>query len=323
MKRKLYVFSLILMAAALLGAGFSRLTRAQNPAQPARDNANENAAFNYCGTRHPDEATAQLLEEHSRQWKTARESAGLEVARDPNVTTVTVNVYFHVIMDANGQGAVTDTQLAQQIDVLNASYSGATGAGTPMGSANTVFRFQLAPDNPIERTFNTNWFLAGQGSTYEREFKTALRRGTARDLNFYTNNTGGGNVGGWATFPWWYAGDPLMDGVVILYKATPGGALGPNYNEGDIGVHEVGHWVGLYHTFQGGCKGAGDSVDDTPFENRLQAAACPVGSDTCRNKPGLDPIENFMDYTYNTCQYRFSAGQATRADAQSAQYRGL
>jgi hypothetical protein len=64
-------------------------------------------------------------------------------------------------------------------------------------------------------------------------------------------------------------------------------------------------------------------VDDTPYEQRLQAAACPSGSDTCKSKPGLDPIENFMDYTYNTCQYRFTEGQAARADSQSAQYRGL
>ena len=39
--------------------------------------------------------------------------------------------------------------------------------------------------------------------------------------------------------------------------------------------------------------------------------------------PGTDPIHNFMDYTYNTCQWEFTKGQAARADEKSQVYRGL
>ena len=226
--------------------------------------------------------------------------------------SVTVHVWWHVIRNGTGlsNGDIPQSQIDAQMTVLNNSYSSATGG------ANTPFRFVL---DGVTRTTNSTWYTMSPGSSAERAAKTALRHGDARTLNIYSANPGGGLLG-WATFPWSYAGDPVNDGVVILYSSVPGGTAAP-YNLGDTATHEIGHWLGLYHTFQGGCNANNDYVSDTPAE-RSPAYGCPTGRNTCASA-GRDPIENFMDYTDDSCMYLFTAGQSTRMDSLCQTYRGL
>jgi hypothetical protein len=239
----------------------------------------------------------------------AAEEARFEAARAGKVSafraigSVTIPVWFHVINKGTGvsNGDITATMITNQMNVLNSAYS------------QTPFKFTLAGTT---RTTNSTWYTAGHGSSAESQMKNALRRGGPGTLNFYTNSPGGGLLG-WATFPSSYSSQPKMDGVVVLNTSLPGGTAAP-YNEGDTGTHEVGHWLGLYHTFQGGCTG-GDSVSDTPAESSA-AYGCPTGRDTCTTT-GLDPITNFMDYTDDSCMNRFSPLQSSRMDSQHATYR--
>lgn len=247
---------------------------------------------------HPSEEEQRAIEEdlEARKADLAREGFV------DDVTGGTINVYFHVISNGSA-GNVSDAMIASQLNVMNAAF-GQWG-----------WSFNLVATT---RTSNSTWYNSCATSSVESQMKNALRQGTADDLNIYSCNPSGGLLG-WATFPSSYASQPKMDGVVLLHSSLPGGSAAP-YNLGDTGTHEVGHWMGLYHTFQGGCNGSGDVVSDTPAE-RSPAYGCPVGRNSCRNKPGLDPIENFMDYTDDSCMDRFTAGQDARMDSMFTTYR--
>ena len=230
--------------------------------------------------------------------------------------SVEIPVYVHIITSGDSsQGNVTDEVIDEQVKVLNDAFAGResqAGIATP-------FFFTL---KGIDRTANDHWFNMtyneNQPTASELEAKTNLNHPNKGSLNIYT-------VGlitrpfGWGRYPWEQSKE--VDGIVIGYPTLPGGSA-YDYNLGDSAVHETGHWLGLYHTFQGGCYGAGDEVDDTPAE-AVPAFGCPDtdAPDTCPEIGGYDPTTNFMDYAYDQCMYEFTSDQVVRMDAMHFRWR--
>ncbi len=271
-----------------------------------------------CGTLHDPDEIRWVEENFHRFWRrdvhakkgggkgkpTPTPVPGPTPTPEPIIEGGVIPVHFHVIHDGDA-GKLTSAEITAQIDWLNAAYA-------PWG-----WSFELVS---TDYTDNPYWFGMTPDSTAEAEAKAALRLGGRNELNLYTANPSGGYLG-WATFPWWYDDDPTSDGVVVLYSTLPGGSAAP-YNEGDTATHEIGHWMGLYHTFQGGCAKDGDYVDDTEPE-ASPAYGCPEGRDSCKKSKLPDPIHNYMDYSDDSCMYEFTPGQDERIDLAYTYYRAI
>ena len=213
----------------------------------------------------------------------------------------TVPVYFHVVTDGS-IGALTGEQIADQIAVLNNTYGGGEGG------ARTGFTFVLAA---VTRTDNAKWFYSSIGGA-EHDMKRTLHQGGANALNFYS--TTAGPYLGWAYLPSIVdsPSQAYLDGVVVDWESglETSDTYAGRYDQGETGTHEVGHWLNLEHTFYNGCSTRGDFVADTPPE-KTPTSGCPEGQDTC-DAPGLDPIHNYMDYSFDSCYTEFTPGQAQR-----------
>ncbi|HYC88605.1 MAG TPA: zinc metalloprotease [Thermoanaerobaculia bacterium] len=254
-----------------------------------------------CGTRQLSDGEIAALEKSVARGQKGKSSA-------------VIPVWVHVISAGPGyeNGDVPETMIRAQMRVLNESFNGRTGG------VNSGFAFDLAG---ITRTTNAEWF-SQMGTNFGAELaaKTALRRGGPGTLNLYLVDASPWL--GWAYFPSILnTSDAILDGVIVDYRSVPGGPFAI-YSEGDTGTHEVGHWLALYHTFDGRCGKNGDFVADTAAEHS-PAFNCPVGRDSCVGaaNPGLDPITNFMDYSQDSCMYEFTAGQAARMQAAWTSFR--
>lgn len=244
-----------------------------------------------CASRDLSQEDRARVEKETAWHKGAEKASG------------TIDVVFHVVYkERRGvqTGNIPSSMINAQIDVLNAAYTG------------TGISFNL---KQVLRHKNNKYYTGCYNQ--DTRMKRAYAVDPANNLNIYTCQPSGG-VLGYAYLPSSFNESDDRHGVVLLDQSLPGGNASP-YNLGDTGTHEVGHYLGLEHTFQGGCSGSGDSVSDTPAEASA-AFGCPVGRDTCSGG-GADPIYNFMDYTDDSCMYEFTNGQKSRMDAQLATYK--
>ncbi len=242
---------------------------------------------------------------------------------DPAGGDFVVPVVVHVILnDTGSMGNIGHSQIVRQIEILNDDFAG-IGLGSEGSAERSGIRFVLAgldpdgvPTNGVTRSQNSSWFN-DQGDYWK-----TLAWDPNRFLNIYTNTTGGSSHGYVSNFPAaGFAGD-LDDRIVIDFTAfgedTP---IGPPYEIGRILTHEVGHYFGLFHTFEGGCETSschvsGDLICDTP-SHYLPTDGC-QGSAECGFDP---PVSNFMNYSDSACMSTFSPDQVRRMRCTAVTYR--
>jgi hypothetical protein len=240
------------------------------------------------------------------------------------VDTVTIPIVFHIVHTGAGEeNNISDEQIMSQFDVLNEEF------------ADSKIQFCMAsrdpdgePTNGITRTdysWNEEYVLngisngVGDGVDQETLKQNAGCWNPDEYINYYVVNEINGNDGGWGVQGFAYLGPTYdcRDGVVVLYNATGNvGVLKQGRELGFTGVHEVGHHLSLWHTFSNSndceetnCETQGDQVCDTPPTTPNDVGCLAVDCPDAL-------IENFMDYTPETCRESFTVGQAERMHEQ-------
>lgn len=246
-----------------------------------------------------------------------------------------IPVVVHVIHNGDAYGVdenITDEQVLSQITVMNQDFrrmAGTPGFNTNPVGADIQIQFVMAkadpngnPTNGINRVNLCTASYAGADSNATIANVEAIKPQTIWNpllyMNMWSVKWDGSGLLGYAQFPATGTATANTDGVVSGHTffgsrtIYPGGnyGAGTQYDKGRTMTHEVGHYLGLYHTFQGGCSGAGDSCADTPAVATANYD-CPTGTDSCAGG-GADMIENYMDYTDDSCMNVFTANQKTR-----------
>ncbi|MCA8966199.1 MAG: zinc metalloprotease [Planctomycetes bacterium] len=237
-----------------------------------------------------------------------------------------IPVVVHVIQNSSGTGNLGNALVQSQITVLNEDFRAMSGTAGANG-VDSQIEFFLATTDPngqpttgIVHYTNNTWFTDAGG------YYNSIAWNPQRYLNIYTNNAGGGGVLGYVpAIP--QSGNiagTAADRVVILYSAFGRPGLGGSpYNLGRTCTHEVGHYLGLFHTFDSGCGSSsacytsGDRICDTNPESQPRYG-CPTTATSCGS---LDPVRNYMDYTNDSCMTGFSAEQVRRMRCTLVSYR--
>ena len=245
-----------------------------------------------CGTPDPSPAEVLITVEQVERWLEQQDRSSRNI--------VNVQIAWHVIHAVSGTGALSSNQIAAQVTWLNNAF------------ADHDFIFTLAS---VDYTENNDWFY--NMYDLDGQVKSQLYTDPYHHMNVYTASIFSDGVAGYAYLPQSWPEGSYMHGIVLDYRTLP---YAGGY-DGDIAVHEAGHYLGLNHTFYNNCSTGNDGVDDTPAHHDDYLWQCNNNLDSCPDLPGNDPIHNYMTYTNNSCQWEFTPGQKDRMHALVATYR--
>ena len=250
--------------------------------------------------------------------------------RDGDICVIPTVVHVIHTGEAIGSGSnISDAQIQSAIAALNEDFRKVAGSNGDGAGADIGVEFCLALRDPDGNSSNGIVRIDGSVVTDYAEEGIGVGQGTGADevdlkslsvwpkddylniwvVNEIEDNDGGSGIQGFAYFPF----NSVKDGVTILHNSF--GTVGNLKNYTDMNrttTHEVGHFLGLYHTFQNStdcdetnCQSQGDRVCDTPVTVINSSCSSPECS-------GTQQVENYMDYTGQACKNMFTEGQKVR-----------
>ncbi|MDR6240937.1 M43 family zinc metalloprotease [Aureibacter tunicatorum] len=266
-----------------------------------------------------EEKFQELIKSAKRDQQNRRSSRASE-------TEYTIPVVFHSYHPNDPYSVFPIEQAQDVIQMLNEDFNAENADFSDIDpdfqtiAADVGIRFELAKFDPDGNPTS--------GITYTVTDDAAYNDGGFRDTPFkekkywprseYMNVWVVGSIddspyaSGYAYRPTTVTGEPTKDGIVYnrRYLGRDGigssetEVTGPNAHMARVMTHEVGHYLGLYHTFEGGCSGLGDRIDDTPATT--QAFDCEREFYPC--DPAVKAnIENYMGY--HSCTRMYTNGQ--------------
>jgi hypothetical protein len=253
-----------------------------------------------------------------------------EVIRIPVVVHVIHNQQSGIIAGSN----IPDEQIFSQIKVLNEDYRRREGTmgynNNPIG-ADTQIEFFLASKDPEGNP--TTGITRHYSSTAEYNLINDNDRQKLSNLVYWDSNkylniwvtTYKSPYIGYAEFPYAETIDGLgdetsesLDGVFIDYRVF-GKKTGTNkdglYSFGRTATHEIGHWLGLIHTWGDEYCGTDYVVDTPPTSGSNSTAFCKDMYSSCNGTRTRNLIEDYMDYSPDSCMNIFTEGQKQRMRA--------